>query len=484
VFLAAGTGPFAAHARAQEVEFVTRPRGEAELRLDALLRDGEYELWVRDTVLSPGEVVEGKVLVLQATVRTAAEIRGDVFVVDGDLFLRPGANISGDVLVLGGGYYGSSLAVVAGSVKYLPNDLYAVAPRAGGWTISPVRRVPRAIQLHGLHGFKAPTYERVDELTLAWGVTGRAVNWAGSPSLELVARFKTEQNSFEGTARHYWHPAAEFELGVEAERATRSNEDWARGAVSNSFAYLFTGDDFRDYYRSDRAAFVVRRAVPDGWSPRLVMQWEKARSIQAREQFALFGSDEDVRQNPPIDEGDTWSAILGVTYRQRTATGRIVVQAVLEAADSTVAGDFSFLLGDVRVRWRGQVVSGHQLDLFGVARGDLAGSVPGQRWSAFGGRVTLPTLPILSRRGPRLVYGQATYAVPVAALALGLLGTPELFFRVAMGAAWAEREAARFDANLMLGGRMSVFEAGVAVDPSGNDTDPAIYAMLSFPGDL
>jgi hypothetical protein len=467
----------------QEVVFAANPEGPDERRLADFLKAGEWGLWASDTVLGAGERVEGNVLVLEAAVRIAGEITGDVFVVDGDLFLRPGSRIRGDAVVLGGGYYGSSMAVLEGNLTYRPNDLYRVTPREGGRAIHPVRPEPKPIELHGLYGFKAPTYQRVNSVTLAWGITGRVVKWPWRPSLELVGRFHTAQAEFEGTAKQYWHPSREFQLGLEAERVTRTNEEWAKKAVSNSLSYFFVGDDFRDYYSAERVALMARRSKEGSWSPWLSAGWERARSLEARNLFFLFGPD-NIRENPAVDEGDTWSLALGLDLTKRSDRTDLVLGLLVEAADSTVGGDFSFLFGEARARWEVPAFLNHRLDLFAITRGDLVGSLPRQRWSAFGGRPTLPTFPVLFQRGPRLVYGHATYIIPVEPISLGFLGTAEVLARIATGAAWKEDESASFKANLIAGGRLSVLELGLALDLDASDLDPTFYAVFRFSGDL
>lgn len=471
-------------APAQEVpvRWAGKAEGPAEHRLQKFLEGDEYQVWASDTVLTEADRTAGGVLLLGASARLAGEVRGDIFVVDGDLFLRPGARVLGDVTVLGGGFYGSSMAVVDGGLDYRPNDRYRAVPLEGGWVIEAVREQPPAIELHGLHGFKAPTYQRVNSVTLGWGVTGRAVAWAWRPSLEVVARFHTAPGELEGTVRQYWHPSRDFQFGFEAERATRTNESWARAAVSNSLSYLFIGDDFRDYYSADRAALVLRRPPASSWSPRLSFGWEKARSLGARDLFVFFGPDM-VRQNPGIDDGETWSVLLGLEVHHNGPRSSVSAEGLVEMADSSIAGDFSFVLGEARVRWLTPAFAGHRVDVFAIARGDLGGRLPGQRQSGFGGRATLPTLAVLSRRGPRLLFGQASYLIPISFLSLGPLGHPEALIRAATGATWATGESADFDTNLVGGLRLSYAEVALAVDPA-DTARTSFYAIVRLPGDL
>jgi hypothetical protein len=468
---------------AQEVAFTPRKGEDLDRRLAEFIDGETWDLWTRDTVVSRDEQVRGDLLILESVARIAGEIEGDIYVVDGDLFLRPGARIHGEILVLGGGYFGSGMATVDGEVSWNPAERFVVLPAAGGLEIHPVVELPDVVDLHGLYGFEVPTYQRVDAVTLGWGVTLRAPTWAWKPSLELVARYRTGQGAFEGTVRQYWHPGP-VEFGFEAERVTRTSEGWIRGDVTNSLSYLFTGDDFRNYYTSDRAAFVIRGGGEGAWTPGLRIEWDDASSRRVGDHFTLFGSDE-VRPNPPVDDGEIWSAALEVSLDRETGErGRLVGRVRLEGADSTVAGDFSYVLGDVQARWRTAGFGSHEVDLFVLGRGDLAGDLPSQRWTGFGGRATLPTFGVMSFRGSRVVYGQLGYTIPIEPLRAGGLGAPGVFFRAGTGAAWGPDESAHFRANLMAGLRFWVLEGALAVDPEADDGDLTAYAIFRFPGDL
>lgn len=467
---------------AQDIRFDPRPDRPEERRLETFL-EGDFVLLVKDTILGPETRIDGNVLVLEADVRISGTITGDVAAVGADLFLRPGASIGGSILSLGGGYYASSRAEVEGGVAWRPNEVYVLRRDAETIRILPVRDVPETLTLHGLSGILFPAYQRVDEWTLGLGATLRHVGWDWQPSLEARVRLKTERGDLEGSLRQAWVPTSALQFGVEAERATRTNEGWVRGEVANSLSYLFAGDDFRNYYEADRVALFLRGTETARLSPMVELEWEKARSLEAADQFVLFASDDAV-PNPAIDAGEIVSARVGLGLHRRTAETRLRAKAFIEAADSSAAGDFSYVLGEVSASWTGPALIGHAVEGFFMLRGDLSGELPRQRWTAVGGLATLPRLPALSERGARFAYGQVTYLVPVDRLRFGLLGPPRLFARAASAAAWNPGEAAGFETNLSAGVRLFVFEMAVAVDPGASDLDPAVYATLRFPGDL
>lgn len=466
----------------QEIRFDPRADLPEERQFDAFLDRRGYVVLETDTILGPESVITGDLLILEAEVRLSGTVHGDVAVIGGDLFLRPGARVDGDLLALGGGFYSSQRATVTGEVAWHPNDVYLVERGDDVIRIHHVRDVPEALTLHGLSGILFPTYQRVDEWTLGLGATGRLVEWGWQPSLSVEVRLKTEHGDFEGTVRQAWYPTSALEFGIEAERATRTNEDWVRGDIANSLSFFFAGDDFRNYYEADRVALFLRGSETARWAPILEVQWEDARSLVASDQFVLLASDEAI-PNPAIDEGETVSLRAGLEYRLNTTRTSLRTSGTVEVADSDVAGDFDFVLGEFVADWRGPGLVGHGLEAFALVRHDLSGTLPGQRWTAVGGPATLPRTPLLSERGGRFVYGQLTYLVPVDALRLGLLGPPRLFVRGVSAAAWNEGEPASFETNLVAGVRLFVFELGTAFDVR-DGFDAGVYATLRFPGDL
>jgi hypothetical protein len=469
-------------ALAQEVSFTPRPDRPVERQLERFLKAGHYQLWTRDTVLARGAEVDGPVLVLGATVRSAATMHGSIYVVAGDLFLRPGARVEGDAVVLTGGWYASSLARVDGQVLYRPNLLLRVDRRDSGWLIVPVENVPRALSFEGFYGFRLPTYDRVEAWTFSWGATVRATSLTWQPSLSARLQVHTRGLQALGGALHQsWYPTGTLRVDLFGERLTRTNEDWIRGDASNTLAYLFGSGDYRDYYRSERLGVGVSTADAAGWHTEWSTFRERDRSLPALRLPVFFKSDADVRPNPSVQGGTLWGARALVGYRRRAGSWRLDATVSAEVADSSVAGDFSYLLGQARVSGRTSAIPGVRLEFFAIARGDLSGSLPGQRWSALGGTNTLPTLPVLPLRGPRLLFGQATLAVPLGLVSVPAVGGPELFVRDAIGSAWGKGTSPHFTDNVIGGVRLFLVEAGLAIDPAASNLDPTWVFGVSLP---
>lgn len=467
---------------AQDVRLSSRDGDAVHLRLSEFLSKNQYDLWARDTLLQSDQSVSGDLLILQASVRISGRVDGDVFVVDGDLFLRPGASIGGNIVVLGGGFYGSQLATVDGEVDDQPRARYEVLPEAGGYHIYPA--APRPLEMfrpHGLSGIKLPSYQRVNGWILEAGATAQATGTPWQPSLEGVVRFRTTQNNFGASVRQMWHPARTFRFGVEAGvRETAHHEQWLRPDFTNTVSYLFVGEDFRNYYESDRLALVLEWVDEDRWAGGIMIQREDASSLVATEHTVIFGSDLP-RSNPGIDDGVVWSLKATGRMSHSGRAGTLGTVAELEVADSTVGGMASYALASIRAQWEPPAPGNHRIELFGMARGDISGVLPRQRWTGFGGRGTLPTFAPLAFFGPRIVYGQATYLVPLSSKEAGPLGFPYAFARAAFGAAWRSGDSADFESNLLVGFRVAGLELALAVDPSVDDLDPTVVFTLATP---
>lgn len=459
------TAPAPVEAQEQRrVSFTPGAESPVERRLARFVETGDYRLWESDTTLARGDTLRSDVLVLESMVRLEGRVEGDLVAVDSDVFLRPHATVSGDLLVLGGGMYRSSLASVGGEIVYEPNRLLQAVPSEGGWEIytAAARRDP--LELDGLSGLRLPSVQRVDGWTFSAGGRLQAVGLAWQPSLHLGGGFRTGGERLTGSARQYWYPSGRLRVGLEGGRATRSTERWIRGDAANTLTYLFGGDDYRNYHESDRVLVRSRYDFGGGETLGVTAGWERVRSLPARGAGGLFGDDR-VEPNPVVDPGDAWHASLAAEIGREVGGDSLTLDLRVEGADASLAGDFSYLFAEAVVDWDLPAASNHRLNVEGRARRDLAGDLPRHRWSAIGGAGTLPTLDLLELRGPRLLFGRATYVIPFPVLRVPGLGGPELLLRAAAGSAWDDGVDPALHENLAAGLRFLIFEGGVAWNP-------------------
>lgn len=471
--VAALAAPEPAGAQQQRrVTFNPSADSPVERRLARFIEAGDFRLWESDTTLARRDTVRGDVLVLESMTRLEGRVEGTLVAVDSDVFLRPHATVAGDLVVLGGGMYRSSLASVEGEILYEPNRLLQAVPSEGGWEIYPADARLDPVKLDGLSGLRLPSAQRVDGWTFSAGGRLQAVDVAWQPSLHLSGGFRTGGERLTGSARQYWYPSGRLRVGLEAGRATRSMERWIRADAANTLTHVFGGEDYRNYHESDRVLLGSRYDFGGGETLGLEVGWERVRSLPARGAGGLFG-DDTVEPNPAVDAGDAWRASVAAEVGRETGQDSLTVDLRVEGADASLAGDFSYLLGEAALEWRLPAAANHRLNVEARARGDLAGDLPAHRWSAIGGAGTLPTLDLLELRGPRLVFGRATYAIPVPVLRVPGLGGPELLLRAAAGTAWEAGVDPGLHENLAAGLRFLIFEGGMAWNPgaeSGEET--------------
>ncbi|MBI4545171.1 MAG: hypothetical protein HY703_08255 [Gemmatimonadetes bacterium] len=458
-------------ASAQRVERVGEGDVALDRRLDRLLRAADFLLVTRDTTLTPADTVGRSVLVLEATVAIEGMIQGDLISVDANVFLRPGSLVFGDVVNVGGGLYRSELARVARSVIDLPLAEYRVAPADGGFRIEALVS-GAALKLDGFLGFHAPTYDRIDAVSLIWGAA-YSFPAIGGWRPTLAGRIGYRSGRGAGTGGVELRLASRAAQGaVGAEKITATNDAWIRGDLQNTGSYLLSGKDYRNYYQAERVYFRLGRQLRR--SPAHLALWlggqiEDARSLAAEDRWTLF--EDEVRANPPVREGRVASLSLELAGGWTGSRSAVEAAGTIEAARRAAGGELPFERFLVRGEWAMQALWNHRLELDWRFQGPLPGSdsLPHQRWSIVGGSGTLNTFEIGEFAGDRLAFVETTYIVPLPQpLRLPLLGAPELHFLHAIGMAWS-REARR-DLEQNLGLRLQFL--GVYLRLLTNPADP------------
>ena len=439
-------------ASGQEVRLDGEPRSEAQEALRRFLDAEGFTLWVRDTVLARGDTVAGPVLLLEGRARIAGRIEGDLYVVDGDLFLRTGAVVAGDVLVLGGGFYDSDLAEVAGALTYRPNEPLRVRPTAGGFEIFSEVEPEPGFELDGLYGLHLPTYDRVNGLSFPVGGLVRLSKAPGRPELAAGVTWIPAREDVDFRLHNSWHVGERVRLGLFADRAVMSNEAWIRPTWYNGLAHFVAGDDVRDHYDAETFGVELEWVSPEppvwedapAWQLVLSAERETTASLPDRDVTVLFGGERAKvvrhRRMDRIGEEPYWLARAGFAWSARGRRGRVGIGVGAEAGfpdrGEAVPGardreSSAFLLLEGRLAARRVTAWGHAVDAFVIGRVDAAGRLPARRYSTLGGVGTLPTVRLRGLRGARMLYAEAAYAVPLVGDAT--LGGLDLFARGGAG---------------------------------------------------
>lgn len=481
-----------ANLQAQELTVTGLP-DSVQARLDRIVADDDFTLIDRDTVLDERFLAYGDLVIVDAEVRLEGEVRGEVVVVGGALYLRPGAVVQGGILVVGGIFMPSTLATY-GEVREVPGEIDALSGNAergfsGSFLRAPLQRPPPRLVLPGLFGFGIPTYQRVDALTLRWGVEWRPRGTVAGPVYGAWATYRTARGSFGGGVAADLPAGGTMRLNLLAERATRTHDLWIRGDLVGSMLHAWGGGDPRNYYESDRVQLGIERALPfltsRGWAaaPFLRLELSEDRSLAAVDTWSLVGR-EPRRANPPVFEGRLATVTAGSQLRWSGASSRF--EGVLGVEQGLAAGgpgEWEF------TQWTAgggvwlEALWGHTITSRGRAMGTLGGrEAPRQRWSHVGGGGTMPTVGEAAVDGDNLLFIESRYHAPIPFLDVTALGAPELVLAHLAGTAWATGTEPTLEQALGIGVRLLAIQAMVYLDPAAGWPSRVFALEASLPG--
>ena len=399
----------------------------------------------RDPLVLPHDsTVVASLLVLGRDTYLAGRVQGDVVVVAGNLFLRPGVDVSGRAIAIGGTVAPTTLGRVAGGTESLRDESYAIEHADGRYLLD--YRSLRAedepeplFQLAGFSGVKIPSYDRVEGLSLPVGVllqfgdhalelepnaTYRSRRGVVDPSLEIRTR-ETDATRFVGRVA----------------RDTRSNERWIYTDLINSLTTIWAGSDMRNYFRSDigeaRAFHRFGDLETMSLEPYLGGRFEYVRSITAAGNvWSVFGRDDldkMARPNPPVERGHIGSALAGARFRS-TGFATSYIDAEVEQSVRVPQGTASFtqVTLDGEIRLPSFKTHFMQFHAHGVG---TRGDAPRARYAYLGGGGTLRTLDPLEQGGTALFYLESRYLIPIESIQLPVIGAPIVTLRDAFGSA-------------------------------------------------
>lgn len=417
---------------------------EALARPHVLIRSDSLHpvLLARDTTF------DRTVIVVGGPARVAAAVRGDVFVVGGDLFLRPGVDVGGRAVAIGGGVYRTTLGRVAGGLYANRDFTYRITELPDGTMVldyEPLEvRDVRLVSFPGFYGVRIPTYDRTNGVSLPFGPTFTIDT--GRIEIDALGIYRSQLGEVDPRLDLRATIGRRLSVRARAGRTTATNDRWIYGDFSNSFASLFGGRDTRNYYRADRAEGRVAYAWESATSRFTLLAGglaEEARSARPDTgaqggPWSLFGrrdrEDGMLRPNPRVARGRIMSGLGGarVEYEDQglTATLRTETEVPFEVVggghwvQTTVDGGAQFpTFGTQRMELETHAV---------LTQGDVT---PPQRYAYLGGAGTLPTFDVLEFGGDHLFFAEGRYIVPVDRVRIRVLGSPTFTLRYMIGGA-------------------------------------------------
>jgi hypothetical protein len=454
-------------ALAQRVPVVVRDAGPGPVGryLDQLVRRPETMVVLADTVRIPKDsVISGPLVVIGRRADIAGTVRGDVVVVGGDLFIKPGARVDGQGVAIGGGAYPSVLAVVRDGLES-HRDFTFDATRVGDGIELRYREdyvgARRSIlALPAVYGLRLPTYDRSNGISIP---VGPSLN-VGAASIDLVATYRSQIGRVDPTAQARIFLGRKLLFEGFIGRETRTNDEWISGPISNSLSSLISGGDERNWYRADGVwGKVSRKFETTTMTSTYSLGGSFERSRAARPgpaatsgPWSLFDRTDSekgmFRPNPQIPGGDITSVVGGAAYRWTAGNVKARLDADVEVPVATSDGaSFVQTTLDGRVEFPTFGLQRYRLELHAVG---TVSEAPGQRFAYLGGSGTLPTEDgLLGFGGDQLLFIESRYEVPVPSVQLPFVGFPTLTFRHILGGAGAEVLP---DLTQIVGARLSV----------------------------
>lgn len=486
---------------AQQVRVPPEAGGPAVELLREIVARSRYTVFERDTILPKSFSTAGDVLIFGSDVRLEGTIGGDVAVVDGVFFTRPGSRVAGRIASVGSEVLPSGLSEhgeiveteISTGISFSRIDetgpsepRVALRPAAYDVRVQPAPAPPRLI-LPGLFGFRAPAYDRVDGLSLQWGPRFRFTGRDDDAVADAWVTYHSARGDLAGGVQLDLPLTASVRVQAEAARATLTNEEWIRTQLPNTLGALTYASDLRDYRESDFVSVTLGRPIDEllfpgdlRVAPRIALLASDDRSLAGRTPWALFAGDEDWRPNPAIEPGTLVSVTGAADLLWEGNTTSFVGEASVERGLSG-AGDFGFTQWIVSGDWEMEALWGHTIAVYARGMGTFGDAAPPQRWSFVGGLNTLPTFETAAFRGDRLAFVRSVYALPVPGVVLPVVGVPTLTIVYAAGTAWQTGEdSPGWQQNLGLGATLLFLNATYYVDPSG-DTGSTFAVSLSIP---
>jgi hypothetical protein len=397
-----------------------------------------------DLVLPRDSVVPATLLVVGRRTFLASRVHGDVVVVGGDLFLRPGVQIDGGAVAIGGAVYRTALGSVAGPVRSFRDEVYAIGgtPELIELRYRGRERPdrPPVVQLAGVQGLLLPTYDRVDGLSLPVG----ALVTLGDRAVELqpTVTYRSRLGTVDPGVQLRIGPERALRVEAEVGRGTRTNDAWIYSDLINSVASLALGHDTRNWFRATGGTARLVGHVESATltlEPFVGARSEDVRPITAAGNVFSFSGrtsiDDMARPNPLVERGTLTSALAGaaLTYAAGPVRARLRGEGERSVRTPDGTAQFTQLTLDGRIEF--PTFGAQRLRFDGHAVTTAGSAVPAARWAYLGGGGTLPLLELLEQGGDELLFLESRYELPVTAVVLPVVGSPTLFVRHLLGAA-------------------------------------------------
>ena len=477
---------------AQEIRILDDgPPGFARPLADVLAGPHELRVTTDSLVNMPrGETHDRSIVIIGARrVTVGARVNGSVIVIGGDLFLHPGVDLAGDAVAYGGGVYRTALGRWRRTIDNR-DFTFALGGTPGSYTLTYEPLVVDWVdpfELPLLSGFRIPSYDRVNGVSLPWGPR---FNLAGGRYVvDAIGTYRSDLGAVDPRLEARARLSRLDALSLVAERATLTNENWIRSSLLNSLSSIAVGTDARNYWRADRAELWYRRTIELATGtlvPAIGGRVEDGSSVgpepgTTSNPWSVVNASDSAegmrRPNPPITPGRISSGVAGLAYAATIRDVGITTDLLIEAPFET-PDDSRFVQGTLDARVEFPTVPNQRFRLEAHALLTGGDVPPPQRFTYLGGSGTIPTLDLLTQRGDQVLFMESRYTIEFPRLAPNeFLGPPSLALRHIIGSAGVDRLPG-FVNNLGVQVAIWLLKFDFTIDPETRDTD--VSAGLKF----
>ena len=459
--------------------------------LQAALASPHVIIGPGDTIvhLARGTREPATVIVLGRDVTVASHVPGDVIVVGGDLFVRPGAVIQGRAVAIGGTATNSTLASIRdGRLSYRDETFDIESLPGGGYALRyrALRAPPGPFSFPGFFGFAIPTYDRVNGLSVSFGPSIAL----DSARLELAptVTYRTHLGTIDPSLAGRLQLGRRSRMEAWAGRGTFTNDRWIYGDLANSLVTLAFGRDARNYFRGGRVeGRLFRKWEGPTWEhePFVGARWERATSVgpdtlATSSPWSLFGRTSERamrRPNPPIREGRSTSVLGGISMKMEPpsfrAESRLETELVLDAP-----GTGTFSQTTLHARAIFPTFSTHSFEIETHDVFTIGGRATPQRFAYLGGPGTLVTLELLEQGGDQLLFLESRYIVPLTRPLIPYLGPPSIAVRHVVGGAGVG-SLPRLEQELGLRVSAGMLRTDIAINPARRKTEFSVSVAIA-----
>jgi len=311
-------------ARPSVAETSNKPSKLSPKKLSGLLDRSSQEVFYGGVMIASGESLAGPIVVIDGVldVQDGGVLDGDAWVINGRLILTGSARVNGRVDLVNSNDYLSRQAKVAGDINYytceckLDNEKFEQEEKL----VFVKDEDPRAIKTK-----------------LAFGL-GQS-NRVNSGMAYIGLRRQNPRHRKPHGRGHalmlfpYWNDPFDYlgfdvdiavplkghqaDLLVRGFRKTYTNDYWQLSEVENSWILDLAGSDYPDYYERQGGELGVRMELHRHVNLEGTVSFQHENSLDKKSSPSMFHPNRELRENPPIDEGDRLAATATFTFDSR-----------------------------------------------------------------------------------------------------------------------------------------------------------------------